>query len=252
LRILSVLVALVLLVVEAPASSAQTVQGNLVEDSTKTPVAGALVRLLDEQARERARTTTDERGAFRLDAPGAGVYWLRLEPTGFRIVETDPFFLSRAETRTLDLETRSGVVKVEGVTVESRTVQNVNYAGFLSRQHSGKGRYYGPGELRTTHNASDMLRGLAPGLDAVNMRDVGNVLVFRNRGRMCPPMVIVDGNAFNQRRVQWNIDTLALGEEVRAVEVYSEPQTVPGSLSPSGDNICGAVAIWTASGLGID
>jgi hypothetical protein len=251
-RILTVLVALALVVVEAGASAAQTVQGHLVEDSTKTPVAGSLVRLLDEQARERARTTTDERGAFRLDAPVAGVYWVRLEPTGFRIVETRPFFLSRTETRALDLETRSDVVKVEGVTVESRTIQNVNYAGFLSRQHSGRGRYFGPGELRTTHNASEALRGLAPGLDVVNMREVGNVLVFRNRGRMCPPVVIVDGNVFNQRRVQWNIDTLALGEEVRAVEVYSEPQTVPGSLSPSGDNICGAVAIWTASGLGIE
>jgi hypothetical protein len=86
--------------------------------------------------------------------------------------------------------------------------------------------------------------GLAPGLDA----EPNGGVFFTNRGRFCAPIVVVDGVRYSNIPV----DQLVMASQVRAVEVYMQPEFVPAQLTMAPFNTCGAIALWTYFGLGID
>jgi hypothetical protein len=86
--------------------------------------------------------------------------------------------------------------------------------------------------------------GLAPGLDAERQ----GAIYFRNRGRGCIPILIVDGVRYNDIPV----DQVVIAGDVRALEVYMPPEFAPLQLTMTPFNNCGVVAVWTAFGLGID
>ena len=90
-------VAVVALSVLVPTlSNAQVVRG-VVSDSSNRPISGVVVMLLDARAQSRARALTDERGEFRIAAPGAGRYSLRTQRIGFRPATTPPLELRAGE-----------------------------------------------------------------------------------------------------------------------------------------------------------
>lgn len=68
-------------------AGAQVVRG-VVTDSTNRPISGVVVLLLDASSQSRARALSDERGEFRISAPGAGTYSLRTQRIGFRPTTT--------------------------------------------------------------------------------------------------------------------------------------------------------------------
>lgn len=72
----------------AQAVGAQTVQGQLVEEGTGSPIAGALVLLLNEDGKTAARVLTDEGGRFLIRAPAPGLYRLRADRIGFRSAQS--------------------------------------------------------------------------------------------------------------------------------------------------------------------
>jgi hypothetical protein len=82
------------LVVGASSLAAQQVLGRAMRDADGTPLAEALIILLDNQGQERARTITTPSGGFELRAPGAGRYRLRILRIGQRGWETPPFDLA--------------------------------------------------------------------------------------------------------------------------------------------------------------
>jgi hypothetical protein len=63
-------------------AAAQTVRGDVVEQGSGRPIGGALVVLLDGEARQVAGSLTDPQGRFVIQAPGAGDYRLRAERIG--------------------------------------------------------------------------------------------------------------------------------------------------------------------------
>jgi hypothetical protein len=73
---------------------AQRVLGRAVRDTDGTPLAEALIILLDDRGQERARTITSPSGGFELRAPAAGRYRLRILRIGQRGWETPPFDLA--------------------------------------------------------------------------------------------------------------------------------------------------------------
>ena len=79
----------VLLAVLAPDARAQAVLGRLVSDATGAPVGEALVLLLDSTRHELARTASTASGGFRLEAPRAGRYTVRVQRIGFVAWETE-------------------------------------------------------------------------------------------------------------------------------------------------------------------
>jgi hypothetical protein len=74
--------------------AAQQVIGRAVRESEMSPLAEALVVLLDESGHERARAVTTSSGAFELQAPGKGRYHLRVQQIGQRAWDSAPFALS--------------------------------------------------------------------------------------------------------------------------------------------------------------
>lgn len=239
---------LVLLTLVSETVSSQTVKGSLVDEASGRGIANAPVSLMDDRGRARVQALTDSAGAFKLRAPGTGGFWLRLEPVGYQRVETRPFVLDRADSLEFTLATRPQVASLEGLTVTA--AQNQKYAGFLNRTRNGFGRYFGPEyvQRQRASSASDLLMGLTPGLVAPRNAPVS----FRNRGRNCFPLVLVDGFRYGSLSQPVVLDDLVMGMDVAAVEVYSQPNLVPAELTLTPFNTCGAVVIWTRHALGLD
>lgn len=84
---------LVATLVAAGGLEAQTVLGTAVDAADERPIAGAFVLLLDAGGVERDRDLTTPQGTFRLTAPAAGHYTLRLQRIGFDDTESERFSL---------------------------------------------------------------------------------------------------------------------------------------------------------------
>ena len=65
-------------------TSAQTVDGQLRDQTAVMPIDGALIILLDSQGVSRAQDLTDHVGRFSIRAPQPGQYQLRVERIGYR------------------------------------------------------------------------------------------------------------------------------------------------------------------------
>ena len=236
------LVALLAALAAIPAAG-QVVRGELKDEASGAGIRGAAVSLLNSAGKDRATAVTDSAGAFTVRVPGAGVYWLRLTRAGYQPVESRPFVLARADTLDVPLTTRADVTTLEGVTVRATSSQNRNFAGFLSREREGFGRYFGPDLVKRQAfgPTGSFLMGMVPGVDYR-----GENVFFRNRGRYCAPMILLDGFRF-----AGDMDEIP-SSQVRAVEVYDQPAQIPPELTLTPFNTCGAIAIWTSYGLGVD
>ena len=234
--------ALLAALVATPAAG-QVLRGELTDEASGAGVGGAAVSLLDPGGNDRATAVTDAEGSFTVRAPADGVYRLRLTRAGYRPVESRPFTLSRGDTIHVPLTTRADVTTLEGVTGRARGSSSRNFAGFLDRERKGFGRYFGPEVVKRRNfgPTGSFLMGMVSGLD-----HRGQNVFLRNRGRYCAPMILLDGFRFVGA-----IDEIP-SSEVRAVEVYDQPAQIPPELSLTPFNSCGAIAIWTAYGLGVD
>ena len=92
-----------LLTLWAAAASAQEVTGTVRSAAGSTPVAGAIVLLVAPSGTRAAATLTDDGGRFRLHAPSAGTFSLRVDVVGYRSMNLPPFTLGAADTLTRDV-----------------------------------------------------------------------------------------------------------------------------------------------------
>jgi hypothetical protein len=81
---------------------AQVVRGRLLEEGTRTPVAGGFVRLVNPAGVRVAEILSNASGGYQLTAP-AGTYVLRVERLGYKTYETKPFTLDSTVVRDLTL-----------------------------------------------------------------------------------------------------------------------------------------------------
>jgi hypothetical protein len=110
---------------------AQTIEIHLREDSTRVPIAGAIVRLLRE-TRPVAQALTDELGRVVLRAPGAGNYRLKIDRIGFSGMLTDPFALAEGEALRREVQMVSRRVQLPEIVVRSRSKCDPNETGGLA------------------------------------------------------------------------------------------------------------------------
>ena len=95
--------AALLLTLWAGTASAQAVTGTVRSAAGGTPVAGAIVLLVDAAGTRASATLTDDGGRFRLRAPSAGTFGLRVDVVGYRSMAVPPFTLGAADTVTRDV-----------------------------------------------------------------------------------------------------------------------------------------------------
>lgn len=115
---ISVLTVLALLAC-AGSAAAQAVRGTLSTEEGGAPVAGALVALVDAQGEEVRSAISDAAGRFRMAAPGAGQYALRVERVGHGTVLTAPFALAAGEERDHPLSLSVQAITLEAVRAEA-------------------------------------------------------------------------------------------------------------------------------------
>ena len=103
--------------------SAQTLQGRVLDDSDETPVATALVRLVDEAGELSGVGAADSTGFFRIVAPAPGVYRLRAERIGYEDVETPLLEAGRDDAvYPVDLLMRRAPIPIPGLEISAEQV----------------------------------------------------------------------------------------------------------------------------------
>jgi len=120
-RVLPLVVFLALGLLASPngnPATAQTVQGQLLDQATKAPVEGALALLLNSQGEEINGALTNSAGRFLLRAPGPGSYTVRTDRIGYASVTSELFSLEANQIFGLRLETGETAIQLEGIRVE--------------------------------------------------------------------------------------------------------------------------------------
>ena len=95
--------ALLFLALHASAVAAQEVTGTVRAAAGATPVSGAIVILAQPSGTRLTATLTDEAGRFRLRAPSAGTFTLRIDVVGYRSASVPAFTLGATDTVTRDV-----------------------------------------------------------------------------------------------------------------------------------------------------
>jgi len=96
---------------------AQVVEGGLVDRETGLPIERATVVLVDSAGVQRRGVLADSAGAFRMEAPGPGLYTLWVERIGYRTSRYPAMRLRAGE-----VVSRRWAVAVEAVTLEGVAV----------------------------------------------------------------------------------------------------------------------------------
>jgi hypothetical protein len=109
-------VALITLLAAASAS-AQEVRGTVVGGATREPLRGAMVVLLNARDSAVVTALSASSGAFRLRAPAAGRYRLRIEHIGFENSFSEPFDVSDGGVTQVDVEAATKAVELVGLVV---------------------------------------------------------------------------------------------------------------------------------------
>ncbi len=75
----------------ATPAAGQIVRGQILEESTDTPIHGAMIVLLDMDGRAARRVLTDGSGGFIIEAPQPGPYRIRIDRIGYENFTTERF-----------------------------------------------------------------------------------------------------------------------------------------------------------------
>lgn len=233
------------------------ISGQVLDDSTGLPVAGATVTLLNTRELRTARTQTDSSGRFYLRVSEAGGYFIRTARPGYQGSTSRRITVTPDDTVEVEVRVSTRSVLLAPLTVvaaSQQVVRDHQLAGFeWRREKQPFGRFLGPEELERIKPfyASDALQQV-PLVQVIPVPgspfDRLVVLPARARGMganaRCVPNLYVDGRrtALTQGLT---LDQLVTGRTVAAVEVYTSPNAAPGEFPPLDDPFCGVIVIWT-------
>lgn len=231
---------------------AQTVHGIVVEEATKTPIAGVHVEMVDEGGRTAAAASTDTAGAFVLAASKGGKFLLRLSHPGWVASAPAGLRLSANERIGVELRMSRTVLPLEPLVVTSR--RDPRTAGFYNRVQSRgtSGQYVTRKQIEARPGArtTDFLRNLT----GVDIQQVGRgfasrtqMVTMRGGAGRCVPTFYIDGIPVRQMP-ESGLDDWLHPAGLEGMEVYTRTASGPPDL-PS-RNTCGVVAFWTKSDMG--
>jgi hypothetical protein len=259
-RSVFLLIAALLAAALPPAVAAQSLRGRIVDGSTRQPVGGATVRLLDPDSQQVAGTIADDGGLFTLPAPGAGEYHVSVERIGYTTTVAGPVRLrvNGFANVTVTMRPQPVPVGAVGVQVEAEDAW-LRRSGFYDRRQEGMGKYLDFEEIQQRAaggRMADVLGGISGvrviadnGTTDVQIRS-SMTNVFRPGGpQLCLPLVFVDGLVMADAKMpgpgRMNLEQIR-PQDVAGIEIYGEAGT-PLQYARGGGQ-CGAVLFWTRSG----
>jgi hypothetical protein len=119
-RYRGLIAALAVEVMAAAPLPGQVVHGRVRGIPGESPVAGALVTLVDTASREVARAASTQSGGFTLGAPGPGKYVVVVRQIGYQAWYSPSFALARGATYPLTLRIEPVPYALPTITVEAR------------------------------------------------------------------------------------------------------------------------------------
>lgn len=224
----------------APVASAQVVSGTLLEDETRTPLAGGLVTLISASAIIVGQARTDTAGAFHLELPRSGTYRLRAQLLGYAPALSPDIDLGSADTVFVEFSLARDVVLLDPLVVTARS-RHLTPAARSFYERAGSipfGDFITYDEIQKSHvlRTTELLRRIG-GMRLTPVAG-GNEVTVRGT---CRPTVYVDGVRVDGYRT---IDDLAQPLELEGLEVYKSAIGAPAEYSGLRAG-CAIVLIWT-------
>ncbi len=226
----------------------QTLTGRALEEGREVPVRAALVTLVDPGGDVRAEALTDSTGAFTLEVPRPGSYFVEARRLGYERFRSPLLALSGEERVVMELMLRPEPVGLEGldVTTEARAEEFLQPLGFtpaaLGRRWIDRADIErmplpaGPGEV---------VKWMAPVGVWVDQSNGGGpfdelCVQFLRNGRAGCALVVLNGVPIDIGEAQ-GIDPQAI--EAMALLRPAEAVTFYGTQAGNG-----VVLIWTRRG----
>ncbi len=100
---------------------AQRIVGRVLEEGGGGPVAGAMVRLVNDTGLTGSGWLTAADGRFRLEAPAGGTYEIRVERIGFATVDIGGITVADNGIASVDVTVETEPITLEGLQVEAQS-----------------------------------------------------------------------------------------------------------------------------------
>lgn len=227
---------------------AQNVAGRIINSQTGSGIGGAAVLVLGQRDVRVARTATAFDGRFSMKVPTPGLYRLRVEFPGYRVLITEPISIGEGAQPEHILELLPlAPVRMDTVVVEGKPRAVPWYlSDFYRRRSVGFGASLTRTEFERWWPAepTDLVRRLQ--LFNVVQDPNSNSYAITNtriRRRSCPPLVFIDGMRIGNTN-EVDINARIAVEWIEAVEAYNSPAQMPVEFNATG-SACGVLAFWT-------
>jgi hypothetical protein len=255
---------LLLVLLGAAPVHAQTLRGVVVDDSTKRPLQGATVTLLNNRGVDLKKppVRTDTLGRFTIHAGEMGRYQVRVQRIGYQPLTSQNInfsFGGQVHNVTLNMSptaTKLGTVIITGTTRLTNT-ELMSAVGFDLRKSKGEGKFldsaglaeYGKQPAAWLLESNKVLYGLEFTMGANGFE----VIRMLRGSAFCTPEVWIDGFQANPNTVVGRLSGLG-ADQIYGVEVYNglqlPPPSLGGEIGSLGANLrpaqrCGALAVWS-------
>ena len=237
-----------LLVLAARVAVAQTVHGQVLEQGTERPLAGARVSVANDSNHVLASATTDSAGTFLLSLPRAGTYALDVRHIGHFPGLSRPFPLARGEEYepVMYLAVGTAAQPIAPVTVTERANRRADFGrGFEERRTRGFGEFMTRAQIekRGSTTAVELMRGMA-GVQ-FSQGPGGTDIAISSRGATgfgngCRMEVYIDGIPLGAQPLAYAIRP----SDIEGIEVYASAAEMPAQFK-HGNAGCGAILIWS-------
>lgn len=214
------------------AGHAQSIAGVVRSEQDNALLPGAEVALLGVDGERIRAVNTDSTGAFRLDAPRAGVYQVQVDRIGYRQAVSEPIELGPVEQIQVTIYLSIDAVELDPLIVTERRrypnqqIQSLYERADLARS-TGRGRVYTRDDLERIrpHRLSHLLfgpRATCRGptryyLDGMNMGIGAEALEL--------------------------LESMVVMTNIEGVEIYRGYSQMPTEYVRSDD--CGAILVWS-------
>ena len=253
----------------ASPARAQSVRGVVVDDSTKLPVEGATITLVDAASAEVVRTTrSDSSGNFMVHAGRPGTYRVRAARIGYQPLTSEAVRLGIGQLAVMRLRMATLAQRLVPVRITERrplkAAELMSTTGFDLRESKGLGMFLSGDRLTSLkqENLREILDSeFRPTLYVQSDPDLGDVLTMRQGAIDCAPEIFLDGRLLSEATSSRGDALATLGSlraaDLHGIEVYRGNQLLPASLggwfgvTRSSLRPCGTVAVWTRSGFGV-
>jgi len=255
---------------------AQAIRGIVVDDTSLTPVPGALVRLVRDEEPDRG-TETDDEGRFLLPALAGVEYRLQVSRLGYETTLSRPLTVERGDTLTVEFRVLPDAVLLDPITIVARSRKGRDAFDRRSMEWD-RGIFLSPAmvDSLSPHHPAELLKGLPKvdvrwgwGVSSTGMPGpMPSVRTGLGRGCMLYMVDFVPVNAEPWAEGDWSGYQLSslTGEDIVAAEVYRSVLEVPPELrrytdrmravwSPQSDRVgfqedihCGLTVFWTRVG----